>query len=427
MRFDARAAKALQPGSHLIVEGTPGLRLEASETRRSWIYRFKSPADGRMRQVKLGQWPAMSLPAALAAWEGVRAERDSGRDPAKERRAAVQAQRALSATPAKAAMTVHRLCQDFVDNYAAKRRAAKGLGELRRLFTRHVYPAPVAKRLAADLTRGEAYDLVSGLAGTPVQAANLRRELGAAWDYGLDSGRLGAEVPNWWRLILRGKLASKGKIIGGEHQGVEKVALRPDQVGAVLRHLPHISRLPAEILVLYLWTGCRGAEIVAIEGREVAEEADGWWWTIPRDKLKMGRHPLATDLRVPLIGRALDVVRARIDRFGQGHLFPPTRGQAKHIDQKVVGVAVWYHMPRCELRPEAERARWPVGGWTPHDLRRTVRTKLSELGCPDQVAEAVLGHMQAGVAGVYNRHSYDRERRRWLELVDQAWESAAAR
>jgi integrase len=30
--------------------------------------------------------------------------------------------------------------------------------------------------------------------------------------------------------------------------------------------------------------------------------------------------------------------------------------------------------------------------WNPHDLRRTVRTGLSRLGCPTDIAEAVLGH-----------------------------------
>jgi integrase len=384
-----------------------------------------------MRQLKLGEWPAMSVAAALGEWEARRTARESGKDPALERRAQRLDQGArpkrAAAPAAEGNPTVRQLCEDYVDRYATPRRVAKGLAELKRLFDKHVYAAPLADKRAAKVTRGDAYDLISGMSRTPVLAANLRRELGAAWDYGLDAGRLPDEVPNWWRLILRGKLASKGKIVGGQHQGVEKVALRPDQVGLVLRHLPHLSRMPAELLTLYLWTGCRGAELCAIEGREVTEEADGWWWTIPRAKLKMGRHPLATDLRVPLIGRALDIVRARIDRYGQGHLYPPARGKAPHVHQKVLGVAVWFHMPACELRPEVQRARWPVAGWSPHDLRRTVRTQLSAMGCPDSVAEAVLGHIQAGVAGVYNRHQYDAERRHWLTLLDRAWEASATR
>lgn len=55
MRFDARVAAKLLSGEHLTFEGFPGLRLQASTSRKSWTYRYKSPVDGRMRQVKLGE------------------------------------------------------------------------------------------------------------------------------------------------------------------------------------------------------------------------------------------------------------------------------------------------------------------------------------------------------------------------------------
>lgn len=86
MRCDARAAATLPSGDHMTFEGFPGLRLQASTSRKSWTYRYKSPVDNRMRQVKLGEWPAMSFAGAIAAWEKSRVARDS-RD------------RALSAAP----------------------------------------------------------------------------------------------------------------------------------------------------------------------------------------------------------------------------------------------------------------------------------------------------------------------------------------
>ena len=36
MHFDARAAKLLKPGEHIIVEASPGLRLVATDSRRTW-------------------------------------------------------------------------------------------------------------------------------------------------------------------------------------------------------------------------------------------------------------------------------------------------------------------------------------------------------------------------------------------------------
>ena len=68
MTFDARAMKLLQAGQHLTSPDFPGLRLEATASFRTWIYRYKSPIDGRMRQIKIGRWPAMSLHAAAAEW-----------------------------------------------------------------------------------------------------------------------------------------------------------------------------------------------------------------------------------------------------------------------------------------------------------------------------------------------------------------------
>jgi hypothetical protein len=58
--------------------------------------------------------------------------------------------------------------------------------------------------------------------------------------------------------------------------------------------------------------------------------------------------------------------------------------------------------------------------WTAHDIRRTVLTKMAELG----VAPIVLGHVanhrtttKAGVTlGIYVQHAYEREKREALEL-----------
>lgn len=50
-------------------------------------------------------------------------------------------------------------------------------------------------------------------------------------------------------------------------------------------------------------------------------------------------------------------------------------------------------------------------------MRRTVRTGLSRLQCPNEVAEAVLGHTRGGVEGIYNLYKYDAECKMWL----QAW------
>lgn len=165
-----------------------------------------------------------------------------------------------------------------------------------------------------------------------------------------------------------------------------------------------------------------------MEGGEVRQEAGGvWWWTIPKAKTKNARHESATDLRVPLFGRALNVVLRRKERFGDGWLFPAKRrdGKLTHSEQKAVQVAVYYHQPYSTTRPELERARLPVTHWAPHDLRRSARTLLAAMGCPGDVAESVLGHLIPGVAGVYNRHQYDAERVEWLRRLSERLDELA--
>ena len=53
----------------------------------------------------------------------------------------------------------------------------------------------------------------------------------------------------------------------------------------------------------------------------------------------------------------------------------------------------------------------PVQDWTPHDLRRTMRTGLARLGISHEVGELCLGHRLGGVAGVYNLYQYADEQR----------------
>ena len=72
MQFDARRAKGLQAGDHMTVPDAPGLRLVCSTAGRAWTYRYKSPTDGRMRQIKIGMWPTMSAAQAGAEWDRLR-------------------------------------------------------------------------------------------------------------------------------------------------------------------------------------------------------------------------------------------------------------------------------------------------------------------------------------------------------------------
>lgn len=400
----------MKPGEHITLDGFPGLRLQATESKRSWTYRYKS-ADGRMKQVKLGEWPGVSHAAAISAWEKMREARAGGTDPALEKKG-------LKPVPTDpAAYTVKQLCRDYLEGHVERARKPKGATMIRQLFANRI--TAIKELPAASVTRVQAFGVLQSCSSTPALAIALKSALGGAWDYALDAGRIPDSCPNWWRLVMRGKLKSVGRTVAGKQRTGKRV-LSDDELHELFGWMHNFSETLQDAVVLYLWTGTRGAEIIAMEGSEISEEADGLWWTIPKHKTKNARIPDATDLRVPLVGRAEEIVRNRVMKRGKGALFPSRLGPSSN--QKMIQQGVYYHQPYCKAARHHARARLTVTNWAPHDLRRTMRTKLAALGCPHEVGEAILGHIIPGVAGVYNRHRYDSERRVWLTLLSKRLE-----
>ncbi len=59
-----------------------------------------------------------------------------------------------------------------------------------------------------------------------------------------------------------------------------------------------------------------------------------------------------------------------------------------------------------------------IDQFTPHDLRRTAATFMSQLGEHDEVIDAILNHAKKGIIATYNQNRYDREKQQALE----SWE-----
>ena len=60
-----------------------------------------------------------------------------------------------------------------------------------------------------------------------------------------------------------------------------------------------------------------------------------------------------------------------------------------------------------------------VSGWRLHDLRRTAVSGMARLGVPPHVADKILNHQTgtiSGVAAVYQRHEFMKERKEALDL-----------
>ena len=135
--------------------------------------------------------------------------------------------------------------------------------------------------------------------------------------------------------------------------------------------------------------------------REVAEarwdEFEGALWTIPAARFKTGAAH-----EVPLSGLALEILRS-VPRFEGPYVFTTTGG-----DRPISGFS--------KFKARLDKALEGMQPWVFHDLRRTMRTRLSSLPVPHNVAELVIGHRQSGLHRTYDRHTYRTEKARALEL-----------
>jgi integrase len=141
----------------------------------------------------------------------------------------------------------------------------------------------------------------------------------------------------------------------------------------------------ARVIRLCLITGQRIGEVAGITEDEL--NLSRKVWNIPGTRTKNG-HPHS----VPLSQLALDIINQAPSRLSAGN----------------ISCAIYYNQFGLARR------------WTAHDIRRTVLTKMAELG----IAPIVLGHVanhrtttKAGITlGVYVQHAYEREKREALEL-----------
>ena len=129
---------------------------------------------------------------------------------------------------------------------------------------------------------------------------------------------------------------------------------------------------------------------------------DAKTWALPPARTKNKREHV-----IPLSEPALQILLAQPQADGDDDLFFGPYRQ-RWSGGKVV------------LDARIASAGSPLAPWTHHDFRRSLSTALHErFKVPPHVVEAILGHVQGGIAGVYNRALYIDDRRRALDLWAQ--------
>lgn len=160
-----------------------------------------------------------------------------------------------------------------------------------------------------------------------------------------------------------------------------------------------VSPALAAALKIRLLTAQRGGEVVLMKWADVDLETG--WWTIPGTDTKN-----AEPHRVPLVERARTIIRA----------------QEKDEEDEFVFVGRGASLRDRAKKAPAAIARALNSDFRGHDLRRTAATRMAEAGVPRDHIAKVLNHLEGGARAtrVYDRHSYDSEKRMALEMWDRA-------
>jgi integrase len=355
----------------------PGLtfRLSAAtvsnpEGRRDWLLRYR-PRRQKQRAVALGTYPAVSLARArerageivAAAKRGVDLIAAEERD-AEARRAAEAKAQPLSEIAIAYLESVKRL---------------RSWRSIESRIRRHIIPKFGNKRIGG-ITRAdvvEFLDVLERKQGLRHQINRCRETLRAIFAFAIER-----------------ELITVNPIIGVSKRKIEiprDRTLSSDELASLWRAINNLPVLPQAYFRVVLLTGAKRNEVGRMEWSEV--DLDAALWRLPAERNKSARL-----FEIPLSVPVVETLRM-LPRLGP--LVFTLNGKQP-----------------MTLHPWIERVRRDAGliNARLHDLRRTLRTGLAELGVPFEVAERALNHATPGLEAVYNRHNYAVEKRNALAL-----------
>jgi integrase len=338
-----------------------GLRMRASG-RRSWIVQYEK--WGRSRRVTLGYPPVLTLEEARHLAKRELAKVDLGTDIASER--------------AEAKVKEKRLLKSVIEQYLQAREIDLRKGELRQTSFTEIarYLTKTFRRLhhmpISAIQRLDVASVLREKANKPSAAALARSVLSTFFGWAVNEGFVDANpvpVPK-----KKAKAKPRERVLDDRELAAVWNACANDDYGKIVR--------------LLILTGARRDEIGGMQWKEL--DQDNHTWTLPADRSKNHRA-----LKLTLPALAWDIIDATAHRAFNDHLF----GIGKN------GFNNWFSTKR------ALHQRSGTKGWTVHDLRRSAATGMADIGIQSHIIEATLNHVsghKAGVAGIYNRSSYER-------------------
>jgi integrase len=360
-----------------------GVRV-SSTGRKTFIYLYRMPGEIKKRRLTLGNYPTLSLAEAHLQYAEAREMVARGIDPG--------AKAITEKEDERSAPTVAALANEYLEKWAKARKRSWATDK--RIIEKDVLPE-WGRRKARDISRRDVIRLLDNIVdrGAPIMAnrtlAVVRKmfNFAVARDIVHSSPCTVIQTPS--REQRRDRVLSAEEIKTFWH-GLEGTRITEG------------IRLA---LKLQLVTAQRKGEIISAEWAEI--DLQEKWWTIPAEKAK-NRLPH----RVPLSTVAIEIMEAAKNLAGDScWVFPSPRG-AGHITPTAVD-----HALRVDLN------NLGINNFTPHDLRRTAASHMTSMGISRLVVSKILNHVERGVTAVYDRHSYDREKRQALEAWAQKLKS----
>lgn len=349
-------------------------------------------SGGKQRNYLLGYHGERDLKEVRKEVESLKGRIAAGEDVYETKRIAQREQFIEDSSP-----TLSKLANEFLTRYIDVNR--KDPKEVRRMFDKDVLPT-IGEMKLKDITRRDVIEnvldpITDRSSGT--QANKTLSILKQMFDFGVD------------RDLLHGNPITtvKKKNIGGFEKSRNR-ALTFDELVQVFERLPKLGVSPQVIYALEFiaLTGCRPIEVTGARWSEFDFKA--MLWTIPSERVKQKKGgdrihnvPVTQNMIV-----MLDELRSAFNYLNSNYVFPSTTcincapGQ-QPIDRHSLSRAVNRKLDRLG-----------VPKFVPHDLRRTLATRLgdSDIGADPIVVEKILNHQLQGVQKVYNLQDYMNER-----------------
>jgi integrase len=348
-----------------------GLRVRNSGTREHRTYILQYKIGPKQRRMTLGSVAKIGLGEAQRKARKHFGKIADGKDPANEK--------AVART--EASHTFDVIASEFLRVQQAKIKP-RSYEETQRFLQKHWRPL---HRLAlASITR----------AAVAAQLRIIAKEHGP-----VAADRARAALSKFFSWAMGEGLAQTNPVIGTNKAASDNKArdrvLTDKELATLWNGLPDNDY--GRIVRLLILTGCRRDEIGSLRWSEI--DTGNRMIVLPGERTKNSRTH-----HIPLSKIALDIIESIPRRVSRDFVFGEGKGGFSGWSKAKAALDI-----QLDLKP-----------WRLHDLRRTASTRMADAGVQPHIIEAVINHVsghRAGVAGVYNRSTYENEKRAALEAL----------